>query len=365
MKKLEGNKLVALLLSAGMATSLLAACSVNTDQLGQGISDLGNAFTTTAATAAPAPTETSATASSDETGVTEITEETTAETTPAATPTATPSPTPLPQRVDFSDYTDIDLTDTFTVTVEAFEESAHSDDDTVEFAVFSGNRLVVTDADNETARDAINLVVDGFYAEAEGAYQNVVAQLKSEYLTNGVIENSGSVFVNFEYVSNGRALSVLMVYAVNIGDKTDRKVDFATFDMLTGHYVAMNSIVTDTDGLERAMKTALAEAIKAKALEAVQPTVTATPTPTPATVTTTTAPTTAETTTVETINEDDLPKASDFDVIYIAPTVSETEGVHMVTVIGIAKDGIIYEADVEIDSYADLFNRYGASVFFC
>ena len=81
--------------------------------------------------------------------------------------------------------------------------------------------------------------------------------------------------------------------------------------------------------------------------------------------TTTTAPTTAETTTVETINEDDLPKASDFDVIYIAPTVSETEGVHMVTVIGIAKDGIIYEADVEIDSYAELFNRYGASVFFC
>ena len=365
MKKLEGNKLVALLLSAGMATSLLAACSVNTDQLGQGISDLGNAFTTTAATAAPAPTETSATASSDETGVTEITEETTAETTPAATPTATPSPTPLPQRVDFSDYTDIDLTDTFTVTVEEFEESAHSDDDTVEFAVFTGNRLVVTDADNETARDAINLVVDGFYAEAEGAYQNVVAQLKSEYLTNGVIENSGSVFVNFEYVSNGRALSVLMVYAVSIGDKTDRKVDFATFDMLTGHYVTMNSIVTDTDGLERAMKTALADAIKAKALEAVQPTVTATPTPTPATVTTTTAPTTAETTTVETINEDDLPKASDFDVIYIAPTVSETEGVHMVTVIGIAKDGIIYEADVEIDSYADLFNRYGASVFFC
>ena len=361
MKKLEGNKLVALLLSAGMATTLLAACSVNTDQLGQGISDLGNAFNTTA-TQAPAVTETSATASSEDT--TASTEETTAEATPTATPTATPSPTPLPQRVDFSDYTEIDLTDSFTVTVEDFEESAHSDDDTVEFAVFTGNRLVITDADNKTARDAINLVVDGFYAEAEGAYQNIVAQLKSEYLTTGVIENSGSVFVNFEYVTNGRALSVLMVYAVNVGDKMDRTVEFATFDMLTGHYIAMNSIVSDTEGLERAMKTALADAIKAKALEAVQPTVTATPTPTPATVTTTTAPTTAETTVVETINEEDLPKASDFEVIYIAPTVSETEGVHKVTVIGIAKDGIIYEADVEIDSYANLFNRYGTSVFF-
>ena len=362
MKKLEGNKLVALLLSAGMATSLLAACSVNTDQLGQGISDLGNAFNTTA-TEAPAVTETSAAASSEETSG-ETSEETTAETTPAATPTATPSPTPLPQRVDFSDYTEIDLTDSFEVTVEEFEESAHSDDDTVEFAVFTGNRLVVTEADNETARDAINLVVDGFYAEAEGAYQNVVAQLKSEYLANGVIENSGSVRVNFEYVTNGRALSVLMVYAINAGDKTDRKVDFATFDMLTGHYITMSSVVTDTEGLERACKTALADAIKTKALEAVQPAVTATPTPTPATVTTTTAPTTAETTVVETINEDELPKASDFDVIYIAPTASDTEGVHKVTVIGIAKDGIIYEADVEIDSYADLFNRYGTSVFF-
>ena len=45
-------------------------------------------------------------------------------------------------------------------------------------------------------------------------------------------------------------------------------------------------------------------------------------------------------------------------------SASDTEGVHKVTVIGIAKDGIIYEADVEIDSYADLFNRYGTSVFF-
>ena len=362
MKKLEGNKLVALLLSAGMATTLLAACSVNTDQLGQGISDLGGAFQTTAVQETTA-TETTGETDPDET--TTVTEEPTAETTAAPTPTSTPSPTPLPQRVDFSDYTEIDLTDSFKVTVEEFEESAHSDDDTAEFAVFTGNRLVITDADNETARDAINLVVDGFYAQAEGAYQDLVAQLKAEYMTNGVIENTGSVYVNFEYVTNGRALSVLMIYAVTVGDKMDRTVDFATFDMLTGHYITLNSVVTDTDGLERACKAALADAIKAKALETVQPQVTATPTPTPAAVTTTTAPvTTTETTVVETINEDDLPKAADFEVIYIAPAASETEGVHMVTVIGIAKDGIIYEADVEIDSYAESFNRYGTSVFF-
>lgn len=362
MKKLEGNKLVALLLSAGMATTLLAACSVNTDQLGQGISDLGGAFQTTTVqetTTAESGGETEP----DET--TTVTEETTAETTVAPTPTSTPSPTPLPQRVDFSDYTEVDITDRFKVTIEEFEESAHSDDDTTEFALFSGNRLVVTEADNKTARDAINLVVDGFYTQAEGAYQNLVAQLKSEYLTSGVIENTGSVYVNFEYVTNGRALSVLMIYAVSIGDKMDRTVDFATFDMLTGHYIALNSVVADTDGLERACRNALADAIKAKALETIQPQETATPTPTPAAVTTTTAPAiTTETTVVETINEDDLPKASDFEVIYIAPAASESEGVHMATVIGIAKDGIIYEADVEIDSYADSFNRYGTSVFF-
>ena len=108
MKKIEGNKLVALLLSAGMVTTLFAACTINTDELGQGISDLGNAFITseTEAPTASAPSETN-------TEVTETTEtsEDAPEPTPSATPTATPSPTPLPQRVDFSEYTDIDLAD--------------------------------------------------------------------------------------------------------------------------------------------------------------------------------------------------------------------------------------------------------------
>ena len=157
-----------------------------------------------------------------------------------------------------------------------------------------------------------------------------------------------------------------MIYAVGIGDDVERTVEFATFDMLTGHYITMNSIVSDKDGLERECKTALADAIKAKALESVQPSATPSATPTPATVTTTTTtvPTTTETTVVETINEEDLPKPGDFDVIYIAPTASDAEDVHMATIIGIAKDGTIYEADVEIDAFADYFNRYGTSVFF-
>ncbi len=371
MKKLDGNKLVAVLLSAGMATTFLAACSINTSELGRGISELGNAFETTQASQETTATETT---EPTETSAVETSEETTTAA-PTATPTATPSPTPLPERVDFSDYTEIDLTDNFKVTTEEFSESAHSDDDKTQFATFSGTRLVVTEASNETVRDAINLVVDGFYQEALGNYQRVVAQTKTEFLTNGVIEKEGAVSVNFEYVTNGRALSVLMIYTVNTGAENSRTVDFATFDMLTGHYVTLGSVVSDTAGLEKACRSALADAVKAATLQAAQPTVTPTPSPAPTTTTgtgtgttttatTTPAPTAAETTPAPTINEDDLPKADDFEWIYIAPTVSETEGVHKATVIGLAKDGVIYKADVEIDAYAAYFNRYGTSVFF-
>ena len=105
MKKIEGNKLVALLLSAGMVTALLAACTINTDELGEGISDLGNAFTVQT----EKPTETEMTVTEATETSAETTPEETEAPTPTATPTATPSPTPMPQRVDFSDYTEVDL----------------------------------------------------------------------------------------------------------------------------------------------------------------------------------------------------------------------------------------------------------------
>ena len=113
MMRIEGNKLVALLISAGMATSFLAACSINTDKLGEGISELGNAFTTESETEA---TKSETTEAPTELTTTTVTEETT-EAIP--TPSATPSPTPLPQRVDYSNYTDINLNDTFTVSLES------------------------------------------------------------------------------------------------------------------------------------------------------------------------------------------------------------------------------------------------------
>ena len=133
MKKLEGNKLVALIISAGMTTTFLAACSINTDKLGQGISDLGNAFYTETETE-----QTTVEPTAEATTATTVTEETEATEATTPVPTATPSPTPLPQRVDYSGYTDINLNDTFTVSSEAFAESSYVDGSDILLAKFEG-----------------------------------------------------------------------------------------------------------------------------------------------------------------------------------------------------------------------------------
>jgi len=358
MKRLEGNRLVAVLISAGMAATFLAACSIDTEELSQGINELGNAFVTeTEATAA--------TTTEEETVVIETGEETetTLETVIETSPTPTNSPTPLPERVDFSDYTDIDLTDNFKVTAEVFGESSHSDDDSFVFATFEGSRLVVVEAENETARDAINLIVDGFYKEAEGVYNNLLAKAKSEYKVTGVVETPYAVNVSFEYSSNGRALSVLMSYTVTGGDMDTKVYDFATFDMLSGHYITPEAISQDPEGLEKAVRNDFADALKKSASEPEA----ATETPAETTAATTdvsgkTTETTAETT-VETAAPEVIPEAYEFEKIYIAPANAETEDARCITVYGIA-DGKIYSAVIAADAYAGYFNRYGTSVFF-
>ena len=358
MKKLEGNKLVALLLSAGMAATLLAACTINTDELGQGLSDLGGAFTSQT----ERPTEkTKETTESSETEIpTETTEEPVVETTPTPTPTATPSPTPLPQRVDFSDYTEIDLTDVFTVTVEEFGEKTFSDDNKTLLATFEGNRLVVTEAANKSVSDSINLIVDGFYAEAEGAYTRAVAKAKAEYNLKGVIEIPSAVTVDFQYTTNGRVLSVLMVYELK-GVETDENtvIDFASFDMLSGQYINPASVSVDPAGLEDALKKALESSLKAQ------------PTPAPTTAPTTTRPTAETTEATEEEKETEVEvetkkviSANEIERIFIAPgpTTTDSKNASFATIYGIA-DGVVYSAVIDVNAYADFFNRYGTSVF--
>ena len=342
MKRIEGNKLVALLLSAGMATTFLAACSINTDKLGEGISELGNAFVTDEETTV---TETAVTETT-ETTVASETSEAPAETTPEATPT--PSATPLPQRVDYSSHTDIALNDTFTVSSEAFSESSYVDGSDVLLAKFEGNRFVVTKAANETVANSINLIINGFYNEAAGVYNRVYSKAKAEYDLKGSIESPYSVLVDFQHTTNGRALSVLMVYEVSGGDaEKTTVVDFASFDMLSGQYIAFNTVCKDPKGLEDALRAGLANSLKVQ--------------PKPAETDVADTVTTAETTAVQTVK---TPEADEFDAIYIAPGPATADAAtnSFATVYGVA-GGKVYRTVIDMNAYAGFLNRYGTSLF--
>ena len=343
--RIHGNRFVALMLSAGMVTTFLAACSIDPDQLGKGINELGNAFTTetqTETTEAPKETTEITTPSVSE----EITE-----TTAEATTTPTPSPTPLPQRVDFSDHTDINLNDTFKVTTETFGESAYVEGTDVLLAKFEGTRFVVTSAANETVKDSINVIVDSFYKEAAAAYTRMYSKAQAEYQLTGVVENTYSIVCDFQYTTNGRVLSVLMVYDVS-GVEADKTtvIDFASFDMISGQYITLNSICKDPSGLENALKAGLANSLK------IQPK----PSTTETTGTGETAATTAETTVAA-----KTPEAEDFTALYIAPGPATTEPANnnFATIYGVT-DGKIYSAVIDMNAYKDFLNRYGASIFF-
>jgi len=351
--KIEGNKLVALLISAGMATTFLAACTINTDELGQGISDLGNAFAGTSEETEKTRETTASLETEPEETTAEPTEETEPEATPtpSATPTPTPSPTPLPKRVDFSEYTEVDLTDIFTVTVEDFGEGAYTDDDEEMLAAFEGNRLVVTDALNETVKDSINIVVDGFYMEAEGVYNRMIAKADAQYKLTGVVETIYGITVDFQYMTNGRVLSVLMYYAVDGTEEDSKSVtDFASFDMLTGQYISFAVISKDASALESALRAGLENSLKTQAaIDEAKNTAT------------------TETTETEENGEKEeaakIPSAAEFEKIYLAPgpATSEGQGNSLATIYGI-KDGITYSTVVDINAYSDFLNRYGASV---
>ena len=341
MKKIEGNKLVAVLLSAAMVTVVLAACTVDYDKLNKGINDLGKALdgnSTVATSATVSEADTSAPMSTTDESETE---ETTPVPTGTATPSATPTPTEVPaaERVDFSEYTDNIVADDFTVTTEEFEESSHSEDDEeILFATFTGTRMVVTEAGSDNIRDAINLIVDGFYKEAEGAYQRMAAKAKAELSLNGVIEEPYAVKVDFEYMTNGRALSVLMSYTVE-GRAEDETmvVDFASFDMLTGQYITPATITNYPVNFENSLRIELENAIKSRPVQNEEEN---------------------ESTEPEAVT----PAADEFERIFVGPTSVETQNHSYAMVYGIA-DGQIYSSVIEMDAYADFFNRYGASVF--
>lgn len=371
MSKIKGNKLVALLISAGMTTSILAACSIDAEGFREGMNELGEALTTQTEAATTTTVDTQ-----DET--TEATVETTEpeETTPVPTATPTPSPTPVPERVDFSDYTEDKLLSEFTVTVETFEESTHSTDkDDVVLATFAGERMIITNAPSENIRDSINLVVDGFYSEAEGIYKRVASGAQYEYNMKKSIENPYAVNVDFDYSTNGRALSVIMIYSVT-GDKEDEAtvIDYACFDLLSGQYITLNSVSNDPAAFEQALRKDIKDPFVKVYPAEVTPEATtapeATPTPeaTPApsgTPAATGTPVPTETPAPTATPEPTVvpgPSADKYEQIFLVPGAVEGD-VYYATVYGI-KDGELYAAKIAIGDYAQYLNRYGNTVFF-
>ena len=347
MKKMEGNKITALVISAVMVTTVLAACSIDTDKLSEGISDLGNVFISESEEETEPESDPVITEVTEES--TEVTKPSETEATPTPVPTATPTitPTPNPQRVDFSEYTTeiLSFSGNFEVTTESFEESMHSEEDEqVVFATFAGKRVVVTDASSESIRDAINIVVDGFYAEAEGAYTRMTAKAKAEYTLTGVVEEPYAVNVDIGYLSNGRVLSLLMRYDVTggKGDSDATVIDFASFDMLSGQYVTFAAIARDARSFDGVIRAVLENSLKSqRAGEAARA---------------------ADEAEAAAILEKPVPQADEYEAVYVAPTVAEN-GSSISTVYGIV-DGEVYSVSMDMNEYADFFNRYGASLFF-
>ena len=196
---------------------------------------------------------------------------------------------------------------------------------------------------------SVNLIIDGFYNEAAGAYSRVYSKAKAEYDLKGSIEAPFNVLVDFQYTTNGRALSVLMVYEVSGGEaEKTTVVDFASFDMLSGQYISFNSTCKDPKGLESILRAGLANSLKIQ------------PQPSETDVA-------AETSgTVETTESDaaKTPEAEDFDAIYLAPGPATTDAARnsFATLYGVV-DGKVYSAVIDMNAYAKFLNRYGTSIY--
>ena len=319
-------------------TTLLAACSVDYDQLSQGLNDLGDSIMETTessveVTESNEPSETTVTSTPTPTPTP----------TPTATPTPTPTPTPLPERVDFSELTTDEITADFTVETEAFEESSNTEDGDA-LVTFSGVRMVVSDESAENVQTAINMILDGFYQEADGIYRRMSNEAQAEASLVAITEGCGAVTVNFEYSDNGRVLSVIMTRSVTDmdGNVTDA-TEYASFDMLTGQYVTMASIASDAAGLEAALKAKLAADVNVVPEEPEQ--------------------TTETDATEETIkNSRKEVSAADVSNIYIAV---QEPGAQTATVVIYGEiDGVTCHTTVDMNEYAQYLNRYGKLVLF-
>ena len=331
---------------------ILSSCSVDKDKLSEGLDDLRDSITDEDPDETTAP----ATDDSDESRETEpagepletITPTPTPEPTATPVPTSTPTPTPIPapERVDFSEFIQTEITDDITINCENFGESYVTEED-VTVAAFEGERIAI-DAGTDNVSAAINLILDGFYCEAEGLYNRYtnegLAQLsvegasiteqqndeenddedddedQEETVTSGSYETYG-VTVGYAYSDNGRVFSVIMDYEVIRGDSiVTSRHEYASFDLLTGQYVTIASVASDYNGLLNAFASTLANSV-----------------------------------------EDEEIDPSDCEVTFIA---CQTPGAETATAeIYGTINGHAAHTTVDLNNYSEYLNRYGKTVY--
>ena len=269
-KQVNTSKGIMIVTVSVLGTITLAACSINYSELADGINDLGRGIDravngTGEETTVSAETEPTA----DETEETEPSE--TEAPAPTATPTPTPkptaTPTPMPQRVDFSELTTDTISENVDVQIEEFAESYHADGEETELVSFTGNRIVVSIPDNTNIQTSLNLILDGFYQEAAGLYNRYSSEAEGQYALDPemYLANKYDINVEYRYSFNGRLLSVIMEYGVVSGSEETRtdvykKIEVATFDVLTGQYVTPAAVAKDIDALNAALASYLANA---------------------------------------------------------------------------------------------------------
>ena len=258
-----------------LGTITLAACSINYNELADGINDLGkgvdhaiNGTKTTAVATDTEPTASESAASESATDSTDPLPTPTPTPTPepTATPTPTPSPTPVPQRVDMSELTTDTISEGVEINIEDFAESYHDTEDYTELVKFSGNRIAVNIPDSANVQTAVNLILDGFYSEAEGLYKRYSDEAQAAYLLDkeSYLAATYSASVKYTYSYNGRVLSVVMEYFVKKGADeqiAEHKSEIVTFDILTGQYVTPALVAKDYHALNDALAQALAQGV--------------------------------------------------------------------------------------------------------
>ena len=259
MKRMSSRTLTAVVILL-ICSVMAASCNINTQKAGEAFQHLGENLDS----AVNGTEETGAHVEETEAAVPEETEETAEETEaepeptpvpePTATPTPTPSPTPTPEpepeRVDFSELTEDELADGVIIEEESFEESYVNEED-ITLVTFSGNRIVISEEDAVNIQTSVNLILDGFYQEAEGVYNRYTSEALAEYAMPMEEETEYvpyAVTCDYDYGYNGRVLSIVMSYSVVRDDQTVAEhTEYSSFDMYTGQYITTASVVEDQE----------------------------------------------------------------------------------------------------------------------